>query len=254
MRKESINESLAHTSRIARPAPGCDAMLVCPALALILGLLLAQGLGLDRGWADLLFRIEGGDWALRHAWLTSRVLHEYGQRVSIGWGVLLLAITIASFAVPRLARWRRGLGCLCAAVIASLLLVSLGKHVLALPCPWDLQRYGGRIASNAIYALHPGAVGGCFPAGHAAGGYCLIALYFFARSYDLPRAGLWLLPGLGVGLIYGLAQQLRGAHFLSHDMVSLALCWFVSYGVFRLGFGRAWLPVTSKTARASVDQ
>jgi membrane-associated PAP2 superfamily phosphatase len=35
-----------------------------------------------------------------------------------------------------------------------------------------------------------------------------------------------------IGPLYGLTQQLRGAHFLSHDLVSIALCWFVSYAVF----------------------
>jgi len=36
-----------------------------------------------------------------------------------------------------------------------------------------------------------------------------------------------LLFGMALGLIYGIAQQLRGAHFLSHDLSTLAVCWFV---------------------------
>lgn len=225
-----------------------DGALVYPAFALAVGLLLAQGLGMDRYWADGLFYLEGGRWDLRHAWLTARVLHEYGQRLSIAWGVALLGLTALSFMSARLTHWRRGLVCLCIAIIASLLLVSLSKHWISLPCPWDLARYGGDIAGS-IYSLHPQQVGGCFPAGHAAGGYCLVTLYFFARAYALPRPLLWLIPGLGVGIVYGFAQQLRGAHFLSHDMVSLALCWFVGYGVFRLGFGPAKTPVDKPVAR-----
>ena len=86
------------------------------------------------------------------------------------------------------------------------------------------------------YALYPGEVNGCFPAGHAAGGYCLFALYFFARQYRLPMPSAWLLPGLVVSVAYGLAQELRGAHFLSHDVASAELCWLVSYMVFHMGF------------------
>jgi membrane-associated PAP2 superfamily phosphatase len=219
-----------------RPAAHADALVLYPLLALVAGLIAVYAFGLDHRWADYLFRLEGGQWTLRHAWLTSRVLHEYGQQFSIAWGVLLLALTAVSFAWERLQRWRRGLACLCLSIIISLLLVSLSKHMLALPCPWDLARYGGDVAGAAVYALHPGEVGGCFPAGHATGGYCLVAFYFFARVHGLRRPALWLLPGLVVGLVYGLTQELRGAHFLSHDMVSIALCWFVSYAVFRLGF------------------
>ncbi|MES1928998.1 hypothetical protein SADO_07077 [Salinisphaera dokdonensis CL-ES53] len=226
-----------HACRAPRPWHD-DALFVCPLLALVLGLLITQGLDLDRVWADLLFRLEGGHWQLRHAWLTSRVLHEYGQRFSIAWGVGLLALTAVSSWSQRLRPYRRGLVCLCIAIITSLLLVSLCKHVLALPCPWDLARYGGDVAGATSYSLHPGEVGGCFPAGHAAGGYCLFALFFFARQYPLGRAIWWLVPGIVVGIIYGLAQELRGAHFLSHDMVSAGLCWFVSYAVFRIGLAR----------------
>ena len=41
--------------------------------------------------------------------------------------------------------------------------------------------------------------------------------------------------GLAAGAVFGLAQQLRGAHFLSHDIASLAVCWAVACCVDRLG-------------------
>ncbi len=226
----------ANATRPSLGSPWSDVSLfVIPLLVLVVGLLVTRGLGGDRVWADLLYQIEGGHWTLRHAWITSRVLHEYGQRFSIAWGVGLLALTIWAAFGGVLHKYLRGLVCLCIAVLASLLLVSLSKHMIPLPCPWDLQRYGGDVAGQA-YDLYPGQVSGCFPAGHAAGGYCLVALYFFARVYAFRRQVLWLLPAVIVGLTYGLTQELRGAHFLSHDIVSAALCWFVSYGVFRSGF------------------
>ena len=225
MTSDRLRLARSHMPTINRP------FLVYPGLAFITGLVVIRAFDIDRLWADWLYGVEGGHWALRHAWLTSQVLHDDGQRFSIAWGVALLALTAVSAWHTRLRPWRRGLVCLCAAVLASLLLVSLSKHLLALPCPWDLQRYGGDLAGSA-YTLHPGDVGGCFPAGHAAGGYCLVALYFFARHYYLQRPWLWLLPAVFIGPLYGLTQQLRGAHFLSHDLVSIALCWFVSYAVF----------------------
>jgi len=40
----------------------------------------------------------------------------------------------------------------------------------------------------------------------------------------------WLGLAIGIlsGLIFGLTQQFRGAHFASHDLWSLAICWYIS--------------------------
>jgi len=44
--------------------------------------------------------------------------------------------------------------------------------------------------------------------------------------------------GLLAGTVFGLAQQLRGAHFISHDVASLAVCWGVACAV-EACFGRS---------------
>ncbi|MBJ7575165.1 hypothetical protein JHB91_08225 [Luteimonas sp. MC1828] len=46
------------------------------------------------------------------------------------------------------------------------------------------------------------------------------------------RTGLAI--GVAIGLVFGIDQQLRGAHFLSHDLWSLALCWAVAVTVAAL--------------------
>ena len=48
----------------------------------------------------------------------------------------------------------------------------------------------------------------------------------------------WRIPALGValaaGAAFGIAQQLRGAHFLSHDLGALALCVLVAGALARV--------------------
>ena len=43
------------------------------------------------------------------------------------------------------------------------------------------------------------------------------------------RRRLWrwlgLVTGLSAGLLFGISQQLRGAHFVSHDIWTLGICW-----------------------------
>ncbi|MGL4693355.1 MAG: phosphatase PAP2 family protein, partial [Stenotrophomonas maltophilia] len=76
--------------------------------------------------------------------------------------------------------------------------------------------------------------GVCFPGGHSSAGFAWVSLYFVA----LMMRPAWRWRGLAVGLLagglFGVSQQLRGAHFLSHDLWTLATCWAVSLGLYLL--------------------
>ena len=119
-------------------------------------------------------------------------------------------------------------------MLASTLSVSALKATSNMDCPWDVQGLGGERPHLTLYDARPHDLphGRCFPAGHASGGYAWVALYF-AFLMIRPR-WRWrgLATGLGVGLTYGIAQQLRGAHFLSHDLWSVFLVWFTCLGLY----------------------
>ena len=76
--------------------------------------------------------------------------------------------------------------------------------------------------------------GRCFPAGHASAGYAWLALFFFFTAVK-PACRRWgLAIGIGLGLLFGIAQQLRGAHFLSHDVFTAMICWSIALGLHLL--------------------
>ena len=77
-----------------------------------------------------------------------------------------------------------------------------------------------------------------FPSGHASGGYGQPGLYLFIYHYKPKWRWEGLSIGMLVGLTFGIAQQLRGTHFLSHDIWSLAICWFSALIVYWLTFSR----------------
>src|SRR5690606_20864867 len=80
--------------------------------------------------------------------------------------------------------------------------------------------------------------GACFPAGHASAAYAWFGFYYFAREY-MPRWKWWALTAVcALGAVFGAGQQLRGAHFLSHDIWTLGLCWFIATGLYLLAFRR----------------
>lgn len=203
----------------------------------------------DLWLADRLYALEGHAWSLRHAWLTQHLIHQLGRELSIAaWLVVLAAWLVARF--RRSAQHlRRPLLYLLVAVAASTLLVSLAKSWSNVDCPWDLVRYGGTRAYFGLFEAKSAGLarGMCFPAGHASGGYAWLALYFFFAMVR-PQWRWWgLAVGLGVGLLFGIAQQLRGAHFLSHDIAAAAICWTCAVVTFRLLCVR-----TSPTAPSAV--
>lgn len=182
---------------------------------------------LDMHWAAWLFHWEGDAWSLRRSVLLETVLHRGGRTASLLAWLGVFAATLAYWRQPASARWTRPAARLLLALLLSTACVAALKAVTQVDCPWDLQGLGGERPFLPLLAPRPAALGhaACFPAAHAACGYAWVALYFFF----LHAAPRWRHAGLAVGLLagaaFGLAQQLRGAHFLSHDVASLAVCW-----------------------------
>ncbi len=62
-----------------------------------------------------------------------------------------------------------------------------------------------------------------------------MAAYFGLRQSGAPSARTWLACALLAGLVLGLSQQMRGAHFMSHTLWTAWLSWSVgwlSHGLF----------------------
>lgn len=173
----------------------------------------------------------GAGFALRDHWFLSLVLHDGARRVA--WlGALALCLSVWWPWGP-LARVPRGERLMvAAAALLAALAVSLLKLGSRTSCPWDLAEFGGvaRYASHWSLATDGGS-GRCFPAGHAASGFSFVSGYFGLRRSHARAARAWLAGALGTGLALGLAQQWRGAHFMSHTLWSATACWLVALGI-----------------------
>lgn len=219
-----------------------------PLVLLALASLVLIALGGDRWIADRIYAAEGGRWALRDSFVLTRMIHSGGKALSfLAWFGVAGMAAWASMDV----RWkplRRPLLALLLSVAVSTLVVSMLKHATRMDCPWDATIYGGTHPYFSLLQARPPGVepSGCFPAGQASAGYAWVALYFFFASVRPAWRRMGLAIGIGAGLVLGIAQQLRGAHYLSHDVWTLAVCWFVALGVHRV-----WMRKTVSAEDAS---
>lgn len=203
-----------------------------PLAAFVVVALLLESTRIDPWLADAIYRWEGGAWSLRRDPIVRDLFHNDAKRlISIVYAVLLVTCAL-SFIVARLAAYRWGLVYLVTAIAVSTLSVAFLKDVTHVNCPWSVDRYGGDVPYLSTWreVLLPGRPGRCFPSGHASSGFALLALYFFCRSRAPKLRWYAFSAALALGLAFGIAQQLRGAHYVSHDVWALAICWFVAVG------------------------
>ena len=164
--------------------------------------------------------------ALQNDWFMVNIAHEGARRLA--W-VIVLGLSLMIWwplgllqKVPYSRRVQLVVGAL-----LSLIVMALMKRISATSCPWDISDFGGvgHYVSHWAWGVTDGGGGHCFPAGHASAGFAFISGYFALR-HNLPRAArIWLAAALVAGFALGLAQQMRGAHFMSHTLWTAWLCW-----------------------------
>ncbi len=204
----------------------------------LLALLAWDASGLDL-W--VMRHIGGHDgFAWRERWLTAELIHQGGRLLSwLTVGFIVLANLRPAQVLPRLNR-RERLGWLLTTLLC-LALVSLVKRVSLTSCPWDLQEFGGtaHYVSHWAWGLRDGGGGHCFPSGHASAAFAfLCGGWAMRRAY--PRlATAWLAGVVALGVVYGVGQMLRGAHYPSHTMWTAWICWAVAVAAAQFESRRA---------------
>jgi membrane-associated PAP2 superfamily phosphatase len=168
-------------------------------------------------------------------WLEN-VLHAGARNACIALysGLWVVALAWPNGAHPLIGRrWQRSWWLL--GVLVNLIVISGLKSVSGTSCPWDLQAFGGPAVyvSHWTFGVADGGGGRCFPGGHASSALAFLALapvWLRAASPSHQRLGRWLFAlALGFGLLFGLTQTLRGAHYPSHTLWTAWLCFTVSW-------------------------
>lgn len=198
-------------------------------------------LKLDYQLSFFLFDLSGGAWSLKDHFFTETLIHVYGKYLSIVFYLAIIVVLLLSYKNEKIKSYKKGLIYLVISTLLATLLISFLKSITRIDCPWSMSGLGGEQEYEhwivLLFKVHDG--GKCFPAGHASAAYAFFSLYFFARFYFLKYASLVFLVVLTAGIIFGFSQQLRGAHFLSHDVTTAFLCWLINLTFYYFLLGKA---------------
>lgn len=175
---------------------------------------------------------EQGEFYLRHSWALAELNHRYVKNILICIYLLFFMGWIASFksSTWRTRRWEYGY--FFVMVVISTAIIGLLKSQSDHACPWNML-----IDSTSGWSWDFHATEGhCFPGGHASTGFALMVGYFVYRLQNPKRAYFFLSAAILLGFAMGFAQMMRGAHFLSHNLWTAWIIWFmnvIAYSIFQ---------------------
>lgn len=239
------------TQPAARPTHPLDRTLWAAIGVLLASLAVFELTGVDLWIQDFFYNAATGRWLVDGAAYWPRMFFYQGAKgviIAFGVGVLVLACGPRrwrdAFRVP--ADGRRDLWIVFLTLASVPSLIGYAKATTNVFCPSEIERYGGSVPYVKVFEPYPEGrrpqkQGRCFPAGHASGGFALLALAGLGRT----RRGRWLGAsiGLAAGWWMGLYQMLKGAHYLSHTVVTMLVAWIL-FLTWRALFARL-LPLTT---------
>lgn len=191
---------------------------------------------LDLWLQDRFFDASTKRWMVDGRSAVPRLVFYDGPKVFLGAVALCLLGAILGPASwrRRLAErgWRASrLTLLAALTAAALIPIVVGKlkSTSGVFCPSELVRYGGAAPHLRPYSTEICELperGHCWPAGHASGGFALLSLLAIAEGPSRRRlvAAVAVLLGSGMGVY----QMLKGAHFLSHTLVTVGVALLIA--------------------------
>jgi len=212
------------------------ALVLWPSVLMVVAFAVLIAGELDRPIAQALFFGGGRGWlgAGTGDWWARDLIHDAGRWVVRAAALTAFAWWALSFKVARLAPWRREALYVFVGMVAATALVGILKQLTNVDCPWDLSGFGGDRPYVPLFGDRPDYLphAQCFPGAHSSSGFALMSLYFALRDRCRSIARWALALGVGVGVVFSIGQQARGAHFLSHDLASAALVWWTLLALY----------------------
>lgn len=212
---------------IKRPANA----VIAAALSILLALLIFDIWPIDLLIQAHFFDAGDGRWIVEKDAAIPRLVFYLTPRLLYLLLAIGLVLSATFYSKLGISRYRRqALVMVTTAFILIPATVSLLKHQTNVPCPSALQNFGGKYVYRSVLRHRPSEnsqlpAKQCFPAGHASGGFALLAFIFLCRTQRQKCSVI--ATALVTGWTIGIYKMLIGDHFLSHTVISMLYAWLV---------------------------
>ena len=158
------------------------------------------------------------------------LLYDGLKNLLLLFGALILLSLIFLRKKSLVQEYKKGLIIVLLSAIFVPLIIGSLKAISNTPCPCNIVYFNGTYPDIKVFDSYPKdfvqpSKAKCWPAGHASGGFALMALFFlFKTPINQKRA---LIIGLVVGWSMGTYKMLLGDHFLSHTIITMMMAWLI---------------------------
>jgi len=172
-----------------------------------------------------------------HTWILNRedpvlsfIFYDGIKRLIIVLNVLVLIGLIVLWKKPFFGKYRKGLIIVLLSSIFVPVIVGSLKATTNIPCPKNLEIYGGVYPHTCVWEKYPSTFCNqkrikCWPAGHASGGFALLSLFYLFKKRKAKIIAVSSVMVLGWSM--GTYKMLIGDHFLSHTVITMIMAWLI---------------------------
>lgn len=144
---------------------------------------------------------------------------------------LLILVSLIFFRKNILVQeYKKGLIIVLLSAILVPSIIGFFKDITNTPCPCNIVYFNGTYPDKKVFDSYPKdfiqkSKVKCWPAGHASGGFALMALFFLFKTPKNQKKALFV--ALIIGWSMGTYKMLLGDHFFSHTIITMLMAWLI---------------------------
>ena len=205
--------------------------IVITILLLVFVIALFQFTNLDIILQSFFYDFETKNWLIdKNEPILKFFLYDGLKNLLLLFGLLILLSLVFLRKKSLIQEYKKGLIIVLLSAIFVPLIIGSLKAISNTPCPCNIVYFNGTYPDIKVFDSYPKdfiqtSKAKCWPAGHASGGFALMALFFLFKNPINQRLALGV--ALIVGWSMGTYKMLLGDHFLSHTIITMLMAWLI---------------------------
>ncbi len=205
--------------------------ILITAILLIAVIALFQFSDLDIFVQNFFYNFESKTWLINKDEPILKFFLYDGLKIGLMiFAVLILLALVIFRKKPLIQEYKKGLIIVLLSAIFVPLMIGSLKAISNTPCPCNIVHFNGTYPEIKAFDSYPKdfiqtSKAKCWPAGHASGGFALMALFFLFKTAKNQKKAL--IGALIIAWSMGTYKMLLGDHFLSHTIITMLLAWLI---------------------------